>query len=335
MSETFVFEFLNLYIPEDEEYDSSEFPVRIEPIEGVEEFEDNRRETGNEYGTGYWKTALCFIEADEERAKKLAEWLTYVYSFFQNRDVRWETYYPEDSPEEARHLNTYRMPIDNTGMRFVQAVHESGPFFNENIGRLVDVALLTINEADDRLATDLRGNISLFLHAEATQLAIPKFLLLWLVLEANADRHYHRYMMSQLEYLFDDDEKERVREYVLEEFKEEFSEGQLDRLEYNLGKDFIFEPSTLVKIKKYADQIDLGFDLDEVEESVEEARQIRNDIVHSIDESGLHGKTDLLVDLRKMVMYLILRELGVGPEWHEKIATPKVFGPESEHELGS
>jgi hypothetical protein len=280
MTDSFVFEMLNLYIPEDEIYDSDEFPIRIVPIEGVEEFEENRRENGSEYGTGYWKTALCSIEADEERAKELAEWLTYVYSFFQNRDVRWETYYPENAPEETRHVDTYRMPIDNTGLRFVNAVHESGAFFNKNIGRLVDVVLSTIDEADEHLATDLRTNISLFLHAEATQLIIPKFLLLWLVLEANADRNYHRYMMSQREYLFDDDEKERVREYVLEEFDDEFSKGQLDRLEYNLGKDFIFEPSTLVKIKKYAEQIDLGFDFEEVEDIVEEARQIRNEVVH-------------------------------------------------------
>jgi len=316
-------------------YDSDEFPIRIEPIEGVEDFEENRREDGSEYGTGYWKTALCFIEADEERAEELAELLTYVYSFFQNRDVRWETYYPEGAPEEARNKNTYRMPIDNTGLRFVRAVHERGAFFSENIGRLVDLALTTINEADERLATDLRANISLFLHAEATQLVIPKFLLLWLVLEANADRNYHRYMMSQREYLFDNDEKERVREYVLEEFEDEFSEGQLNRLEYNLGKDFIFEPSTLVKIKKYAEQIDLGFDLDEVEEIVEEAREIRNEVVHSIDESGLQGNTDLLVALRKMVMFLILRELGVEPEWQDRLVTPNVFGPDSEHEWGS
>lgn len=316
-------------------YDSDEFPIRIEPIEGVEEFEENRRENGSKYRTGYWKTALCFIEADEERARELAEWLTYVYSFFQSRDVRWTTSYPEDSPDDVRQEHTYQIPIDNTKFRFVKGLHESGAFFNENIGRLVDVALTTIDEADESLATDLRGSISLFLHAEATQLALPKFLLRWLVLEANADRHYHRYMKSQREYLFDDDEKERVREYVLDEFEDEFSEGQLKRLKHNLGKNFIFEPSTLVKIKKYAVQIDLGFDSDEIEEVVEEAREIRNDIVHSIDESDLHNNAELLVALRKIVMFLILRELGVEPELQGRLITPTVYGPDSEHEWGS
>jgi len=332
MPETLVFEMQNLYIPEDEVYVSEAFPIRIEPVEGVEQFENNRREEDSKYRTGYWLTAKCFIEADEERAKELAEWVTYVYSFYQNRDVRWETYYPEGSSEEACNLDTYRIPVDNTGLRFVHAVHETGPVFSSNIGELVDVALTTIDQADEDLATDLRTNISLFLHSEATKLMTPKFLLLWLVLEANADRNYHRYMKSQREYLFDEDEKERVREYVLDEFEDEFTKGQLNRLEYNLGKDFIFEPSTLVKIKKYAEQIDLGFDSDEVEVIVEEARDIRNQIVHSMDESGLRENTDTLVDLRKMVMFLIMRELGVKPEWQDRLATPNIFGPDSEHE---
>jgi hypothetical protein len=76
MPETFVFEMQNLYIPEDEVYDSEDFPIRIEPVEGVEKFEDKRREEGSKYRTGYWFTAKCFIEEDEERAVELAEWVT-------------------------------------------------------------------------------------------------------------------------------------------------------------------------------------------------------------------------------------------------------------------
>jgi len=335
MSPIFVFEIQNLYIPEDEVYESEEFPIRIEPVEGVEEFENNRRDENSKYRTGYWFTAKCFIEADEDRAVELAEGLRYIYSFFQKRDVRWNTYYPKDSPRDVRNPNTYRVPVDNSKLRFVHAVHETGARFNTNIGKLVDVALETIDEADESLGTDLRANISLFLHSEATKLITPKFLLLWLVLEANADRHYHRYMKSQREYLFDENEKARVREYVLDEFDDEFTEGQLNRLEYNLGQDFLFEPSSLVKIKKYVEQIDLGFDLDEVEEIIKEARNIRNQIVHSIDESELQGNTDLLVDMRKLVIFLIMRELGVEPEWQDRLATPSICGPDSEHEWGS
>jgi hypothetical protein len=52
MPETFVFEMQNLYIPETEVYDSEEFPIRIEPVRGVEEFEDNRQEENSKYHTG-------------------------------------------------------------------------------------------------------------------------------------------------------------------------------------------------------------------------------------------------------------------------------------------
>jgi hypothetical protein len=33
-----------------------------------------------------------------------------------------------------------------------------------------------------------------------------------------------------------------------------------------------------------------------------------------------------------MVMFLIIRELGVEPEWQDRLAMPKVFGPDSEYE---
>lgn len=219
MADRFIFEFQNLYIPEDEVYDSAEFPIRIEPVEGVEQFEEERSEDDSEYRTGYWLTARCFIEADEDRAQELAEWLTFVYSFFQNRDVRWNTYYPEDSPDEMRRLSTARFPLDNTEWRFVRQVHETGPVFNANIGRLVDVALKTLDEADESHRTDILRNISLHLQAEASKFMMLKFLFRWIVLEANADRYYNRHMASQRKYLFDDKEKEQVREFVLDEFK--------------------------------------------------------------------------------------------------------------------
>lgn len=83
MPETLVFDMQNLYIPKDEVYESEKFPIRIEPVERVEKFEDNRREEDSKYRTGYWPTAKCFIEADEDRAVELAEWLTYIYSFIR------------------------------------------------------------------------------------------------------------------------------------------------------------------------------------------------------------------------------------------------------------
>lgn len=335
MPTTYIFEFLNLYIPEDEVYDSAEFDIRIEPIEGVEEFEENRRDEDSEYQTGYYRTARCYIEADEDRAIELAEWLTFLYSFFQNRDVRWDTYFPETSPDEFRRMNTYQLPLDNTNLRFVRAVHESGAVFNPNIGKLVDIALETLDQMDERHRTDILRNISLFLQSEASKFMILKFLFLWIVLEANADRYYNRYMKSQREFLFDDEERDRVQELVLNALDEEFSDDQLNRLEYALRHDYIYEPSSLVKIKKYIEYLDLGFDAAEVDDIVSEGREIRNQIVHSIEEAQLRENNDILVDLRKMVMFVILRELGVEPGWQNRLATPNIFGPDSEYELGS
>lgn len=40
----------------------------------------------------------------------------------------------------------------------------------------------------------------------------------------------------------------------------------------------------------------------------------------------------ILVDMRKTVMIVILRELGVKREWQERLATAKIFRPKSEYE---
>jgi len=187
--ETYVFEMQNLYIPRDEVYDSDSFPIRIEPIEGVEGFEEERTEDGSKYRTGYWRTAICFIEAEEERARELAECLTYVYSFFQSRDVRWDTYHPEGSPDEVRRMSTYQFPLENTQMRFVRAVYEGGISWNANIGALVEVALETLDELSEPDRRDLFRNISMFLEAEASNVMALKHTCLWMVLEANANKH--------------------------------------------------------------------------------------------------------------------------------------------------
>lgn len=335
MPETFVFEMQNLYIPEDEVYDSQEFRIRIEPIEGVEEFEEERRVDESEYGTGYWLTSLCFIEAEEDRARELAEWLSFIYSFFQMRDVRWDTYYPAASPEDIRQANTYRIPIDNTQMRFIKAVHEGGPVFNSNIGSLVDVALETLDGLSDPDRRDLFRNISIFLQAEATNLMALKHTGLWMVLEANANRHYNRFKKSQGDVLFDERDQGRIHELVLSEFDDEFTDAQLRHLDWLLNRNDIYEDSSRVKILDFVEYLNLGFDMDEVDRIVREAHKIRNRVLHQIEEERLKNNSDILVEMRKLVMFVIMRELGVEPKWQNRLATPKVFGPESEYEFGS
>lgn len=335
MTEKFVFEMQNLYIPEEEDYDSEEFPIRIEPVEGVEEFEEERKEKGSEYRTGYWRTARCFIEADEERARELAEWLTFVYSFFQLRDVRWDTYYPAASPDNSRRANMYRIPIDNTQIRFIRGVHEGGPVFNSNIGPLVDEALKTLDELSEPDRRDVFRNISMFMQAEASNMMALKHTCLWIILEANANKHYNRFKKSQGDVLFDEEDQSKIRNLVLSELSDEFSDAQLQHLEWLLNRNDIYEDSSRVKILKYVERLRLGFDMDEVEQIVKEARKIRNRVLHQIDEERLKNNSDILMDMRKLVMFAILRELGVKPEWQNKLATPKVFGPESEFEFGS
>lgn len=185
-----------------------------------------------------------------------------------------------------------------------------------------------MEELSEEDKTDVFRNISLYLQSEGTSYMMLKFLFLWIVLEANANKHHNRYMKSQGEFLFDDDEQEKVREYVLDEFNEEFTDSQLRHLDWLLGRNDIYEASSRVKIVKYVESLEIGFDMDEVDEIIAEARKIRNRVVHSIEENRLSQNSDILTDMRKIVMFVILRELGVDKQLQQRLVTPQIFGPD-------
>jgi hypothetical protein len=99
-------------------------------------------------------------------------------------------------------------------------------------------------------------------------------------------------------------------------------------LDWLLGRKDIYEASSKVKIIKYVESLEIGFDIDEVDEIVAEARKIRNRVVHSIEEHRLSQNSDILIDMRKIVMFVILRELGVDRQLQRRLITPQIFGPE-------
>lgn len=236
---SFVFEMQNLYIPEGEEYVSEEYPIRIKPVDGVDEFEEELRKIGSEYQIGYYFTARCYIEADEDRAEELADWIMQLYSFFQLRDVRWNTRYREEAPEQMQWRRTFQLPLDNIGHRLILGVTDNGPGISENIGTLVDTALKKVDEVDERLEDEIKRSLSPFLEAEGNNsYPLIQFLFLWIGLDSHAKRYCDCYDKSQWDFLFDNEEQDCIRDYVIEEFKDEFDCGQLNHLYDNLDQNY-------------------------------------------------------------------------------------------------
>lgn len=64
-------------------------------------------------------------------------------------------------------------------------------------------------------------------------------------------------------------------------------------------------------IGEYIEDYNLGFDMDEIEEIVCEARNIRNRIIHSMDDAKIFDNVRIGTQLRKIVIFVMLRELGL------------------------
>jgi len=107
-----------------------------------------------------------------------------------------------------------------------------------------------------------------------------------MVLEVNANKHYNRVKKTRGETLFDEDEQNRIREFVLDGFNDEFTEAQLWHLRWLFGRNDIYKDSSKVKILGYVKHLDLGFNMDEVKDIVVEARGIRNKVLYHVEEDG-------------------------------------------------
>lgn len=325
----YVFEFFNVYLPEGTVYENEEYSILIEPVDWIETFEEERREPESEYADGYWHTADCYIEAGEDRVKELAEWLSFIYSFAQKRDVRWTKYYPLNNPEDKKTIPTYEFRVDNTTLPEIKFVH--GPDAKPGIGDFVDVALETLDSASGQQQSRIIGGLMLFIKAAGESHWPTRFLFLWMVLESNANDNYYDYLQDYGEPIFTEGEIETIRDSALEEFQDVFDERQLEHLAYVLGQSHIYEASSKTKIKIYLEYLDIGFDIKEVLELIETARGIRNVVAHRNDDERLMNNHDIVVDLRKIVFYVLLRELGVDEQMQQRVFYPNILGPEIEY----
>jgi len=328
---TYVFEFCNLYIPEDTVYTNNTFNIRIEPENIAEEFEKERRDPGSRYRTDYWHTATCYIEADKDRAEQLAQWLTFIYSFAQHRDVTWHDSYTQSNGGSSPRQPTYTFSLDNTNLRLIKGVWGSSS--DHGTGKFIDTALQTLDTASDPEQSRIIRNISLFLEANGDTYWSIKFLLHWIVLESNANYNYDNYLQGPGEPIFAEDEIETLSDSIVDYLQEEgWDPDQVAHMEYLLGQQHYYEASSKTKIKIYLEYLNIGFDIEEIEEILEMARSIRNPIVHRNDQSRLMNNDHVVVEIRKIVFYVLLRLLGVDKEMQERLITPTIMGPDIERD---
>lgn len=324
-----VFPFLNLTLPEDEEYTNEDYGVRIELLDGVDEFRENHRDRTSEFSTGYYHTANVYIEQSDDEAKQTANALSQILSFALWRDVTFFGRYPrntEDAP--FLRISTATFDIDNTHIPIIRGVATGKPNPGLKLAPFLDLALeetLSLSESERR--KKLRP-IWLFLEASATVSAGTEFLLLWVALESCANENYESYR-EDMGDMFTDSEKEKIQNTVLDSVDDEFTKKQMKFLENRFGQDHLYEYGIDLKIKIYLHYLEIGFDMDEIEAIIKKSKDIRNFVAHEGDASRLfNGNINRLGELRKILIYVIFRRLGVDKEMQERLVTPIFPGPE-------
>jgi hypothetical protein len=326
---TWVFDFYNLYLPEGSEYRSTKYNIRIEPLKIAETFEEKRTDRNSKFSTDYWRTSKVYIKQDIDRAKELADWLSHIYSLAQNRDVCWTRYYPyADGYTNSHFRSTTTLALDNSGTRYIKGI--SGNKQKQNLGEFVDIALQTFDQAPEHDRSHLIGSIMTYLESKGQTFWSFGFLNLWMILESMANKNYRDYLQQpDNEPLFTSEERDELRETVISHLKNgDWSASQIQRIQHTLEPNYIFEMSTETRIKIYLEYLNIGFDIDEIQDITQTAQEIRNPIVHKLNSEKLMNQVGVVQKLRKIIFYVLLRELGVEKDLQERFVTPILIGPD-------
>jgi len=320
--------FLNLTLPEDEPYLNDEYGIRIELLESAEEFEAHHRDRSSNFSNGYHHTANVYIDQPEEEAQQTVNTLSQILSFALWRDVTFNGVFPDNSEDSQFHFtHTAKFNIDNTNIPLIRGVATGLPDPGLELGPFLDLALdetLPLSKPEQR--KKLRP-IWFFLEASASVSAGIKFLLLWVAVESCANENYESYK-NEVGDLFSESERAEIQKIVLETAEERFSQKQVDFLKNRFGQDHLYEYGIDLKIKIFLEYLNIGFEMEEIEDIIKESKKIRNIVVHEGESNRLFNQdVNRLGELRKILIFIIFRRLGVDRELQERLVTPTFPGP--------
>lgn len=210
---TYVFDFYNLYIPDDHEYTNADLGIRIESLVQAEAFEEGRPDGGSKYTSGDWTTAKCYIDAaDEDMALRRADWLAFLYSFAQRRRAYWDSYYPYSEGYAGETERDVLIPrIKNDKLPIIQGITGFGL---SRIDPFIDASLNRLDAADEDMRSDILSTVNLFLNSAARGLFSAKFLFAWIGIERTSEWNYEEWVNLPGNELVTDDERAVIKDGI-------------------------------------------------------------------------------------------------------------------------
>jgi hypothetical protein len=320
MAKTYVFDFYNLYIARGNKYSNDELKIRIIPLKLAEEFERQRRSFAKPYYRGSWKTAKCYIKAeDEENAKKLAIWLEFLYSFAQNRSVFFLGWYQyakgkRFSSFEAKFVE----PRENRFSELIHGVCTTGVFYTRDISLFLDNALKTLHESEENYAREILTVIHANSISHSELVYKLRFLICWIALEKLAQGYYSK--LKSKKRVFSRGEVKTIKASLVQTLNTILKGHRgLPLLRKSVTRNFLYEHGTFEKVSIYLKSLDLGFENTKLDQMLKDLIRVRTGLVHRLESNLLDRQLELLFYLQKITENVIFRLLGVDRQMQSRL----------------
>lgn len=320
MSNTYVFDFYNLYIPKGKKYENKELGIKIIPLKLAEEFEKNRITFSKPYyRAGGWKTAKCFIKTKtENKAKKLAGWIEFLYSFAQNRSVfflKWYKY--KDGIKYSSFQSKIVEQIENGHPELVYGVYTKKADDIKDISLFFDIALKTLSSLKDIKVNEILTTIHAIIISRSPLVIELKFLVCWFALEKLANQHYSVYKSKNK--LFSKDEVKKIKANLEKTLEKSLkNDERLNLVKRNIIRNFLYDYNTVEKMKLYFDSLDLGFNEIKLNMMLNKLIDIRGRLVHNLNSNLLNKEPQILFYLQTIMENVIFRIVGVNKDTQKR-----------------
>jgi len=285
----------------------------------AEEFAKYRRSFSKPYYRGGWKTAKCFIKAEnEDDAKKLAIWVELIYSFAQSRSVFFSDWY--EYKKGKKHSSFQARFVVQRENRFSELLHGvsiRGPFYTRDIAPFIDVSLKTLNESNKGKLKNILTAISSYNISHSEIVWELKFLICWIILEKLANSHYDK--LKSKSQLFSKIEKRAIKNSLSKTLDENLKgDRRLSFLKRSITRNFLYEHNTFEKVRIYLESHDLGFEKKKLNAMLKNLIKIRVGLVHRLDSALLEREPQHLFYLQKIMENVIFRLLGANKQMQSK-----------------
>lgn len=320
MKTTYVFDFCNLYIQKSQKYVNKKYGIRIVPLKIAEEFEKNRKKSSSPHHRYGWIIAKCYITSNtESRAKQLAHWLEFIYSFAQSRRVFFPYWYKHNWGHKRRSFESiFIESIDNGASELIYGTRLSGSFFSRDITFFVDNAIETLDSVKSQKLDEIMVAMHAYITSQSEMAWELRFLTEWCSLERLANMNYIKYKSKKS--LFSKKEIKEIKKEVWDALDKKLAgHKRLNFLKNSLAREFLYEHHTLEKIKLFLLYMDLGFEKKKLVSLFKILVNVRNGLVHNLQSAQLGKQPYLLFYLYKVMEKVILRKLGISPEMEQRL----------------